>query len=48
MTAISSIPFENCEYNENDEKLKDYQAARSVKDKPEKWVQLLDEMETPY
>lgn len=40
--------FENCEYNENDEKLKIIKAARSVKDKRRKMVQLLNEMETPY
>ena len=40
--------FENCEYNENDEKLKIIKAARSVKDKRRKMVQQLDEMETPY
>ena len=40
--------FENCEYNENDEKLKIAKAARSVKDKHRKMVQLLSEMETPY
>lgn len=39
--------FENCEYNENDEKLKIVKAARSVKDKRRKMVQLLNEMETP-
>ena len=39
--------FENCEYNENDEKLKIIKAARSVKDKRRKMVQLLNEMETP-
>ena len=39
--------FENCEYNENDEKLKIVKAARSVKDKRRKMVQLLDEMENP-
>ena len=40
--------FENCEYNENDEKLKIIKAARSVKDKRRKIVQQLGEMETPY
>ena len=40
--------FENCEYNENDEKLKIIKAARSVKDKRRKMVQQLGEMETPY
>lgn len=40
--------FENCEYNENDEKLKIIKAARSVKDKRRKMVQLLSEVETPY
>lgn len=40
--------FENCEYNENDEKLKIVKAARSVKDKRRKMVQLLNEIETPY
>ena len=39
--------FENCEYNENDEKLKIVKAARSVKDKRRKMVQLLNEMENP-
>ena len=49
MTAISSNPtFENCEYNENDEKLKIAKTTRSVKDKHRKMVQLLSEMETPY
>lgn len=40
--------FENCEYNENDEKLKIIKTARSVKDKRRKMVQQLGEMETPY
>lgn len=40
--------FNSCEYNENDEKLKIVKAARSVKDKRRKMVQLLSEMETPY
>lgn len=40
--------FENCEYNENDEKLKIAKTTRSVKDKHRKMVQLLSEMETPY
>ena len=40
--------FENCEYNENDDKLKIIKAARSVKDKRRKIVQQLGEMETPY
>ena len=40
--------FENCEYNENDEKLKIIKAARSVKDKRRRIVQQLGEMETPY
>ncbi|MEY8685211.1 hypothetical protein AB9N12_03390 [Bacteroides sp. AN502(2024)] len=39
--------FENCEYNGNDEKLKIIKAARSVKDKRRKMVQILSEMETP-
>lgn len=39
--------FDYCEYNENDEKLKIVKAARSVKDKRRKMVQLLGEMETP-
>lgn len=39
---------QSCEYNENDEKLKIAKAARSVKDKHRKMVQLLSEMETPY
>ena len=37
--------FEDCEYDENDEKLKIVKAARSVKDKRRRMVQLLDEME---
>ena len=40
--------FDYCAYNENDEKLKIIKAARSVKDKRRKMVQLLSEMETPY
>lgn len=40
--------FENCEYNENDEKLKIAKTTRSVKDKHRKMVQLLSKMETPY
>lgn len=40
--------FDYCEYNENDEKLKIVKAARSVKDKRRKMVQLLGEMGTPY
>ena len=40
--------FENCGYNENDEKLKIVKAARSVKDKRRKMVQQLGEMEAPY
>lgn len=39
--------FEDCKYNEDDEKLKIVKAARSVKDKRRRMVQLLDEMETP-
>lgn len=39
--------FENCEYNENDEKLKLIRGARSVKDKHRKMVQLLSEIEAP-
>lgn len=39
--------FEDCEYNADDEKLKIVKAARSVKDKRRRMVQLLDEMETP-
>lgn len=39
--------FDYCAYNENDEKLKIIKAARSVKDKRRKMVQLLSEMETP-
>lgn len=39
--------FENCEYNENDEKLKLIRGARSVKDKRRKMVQLLSEIEAP-
>lgn len=35
--------FENCEYNENDEKLKIAKTTRSVKDKHRKMVQLLSE-----
>lgn len=42
-----SPAFDYCEYNENDEKLKIVKAARSVKDKRRKMVQLLSEMETP-
>lgn len=40
--------FDYCEYNENDEKLMIVKAARSVKDKRRKMVQLLGEMGTPY
>ena len=40
--------FENCGYNENDEKLKIIKAARSVKDKRRRIVQQLSEMEAPY
>lgn len=40
--------FENCGYNENDEKLKIVKAARSVKDKRRRILQQLGEMETPY
>ena len=40
--------FDYCEYNKNDEKLKIIKAARSVKDKRRKMVQLLSEMENPY
>ena len=40
--------FENCGYNENDEKLKIIKAARSVKDKRRRMVQQLGEMEVPY
>lgn len=36
--------FTECRYNENDEKLKIIQAARSTKDKRRKIVQLLDEI----
>lgn len=39
--------FENCEYNENDEKLKLIRGARSVKNKRRKMVQLLNEIEAP-
>ncbi len=39
--------YKPCEYNENDEKLKMVRAARSVKDKRRKMVQLLSEMEEP-
>lgn len=39
--------FENCEYNENDEKLRLIRGARSVKDKRRKMVQLLSEIEAP-
>lgn len=39
--------FENCEYNENDEKMKLIRGARSVKDKRRQMVKLLSEMETP-
>ena len=39
--------FTKCEYNENDEKMKIIRAARSVKDKRRKMVQLLSEFEEP-
>ncbi|MBQ2885188.1 MAG: DEAD/DEAH box helicase family protein [Alphaproteobacteria bacterium] len=39
--------FTQCEYNENDEKLKFIRAARSVKDKRRKIVQRLSEIEQP-
>ena len=39
--------FTKCEYNENDEKLKIIRAARSVKEKRRKMVQLLSEIEEP-
>lgn len=38
----------NCEYNQNDEKLKIIRSARSVKEKRRIMVQQLSEMETPY
>jgi len=40
--------FENCEYNDNDEKLKLIRGARSVKDARRQMVKLLGEMEAPY
>lgn len=39
--------FTKCEYNENDEKMKIIQGARSVKDKRRKMVQLLSEKAEP-
>ena len=39
--------FTKCEYNKNDEKLKIIRAARSVKEKRRKMVQLLSEIEEP-
>lgn len=39
--------FTRCEYDEEDEKLKIVRAARSVKDKRKKMVQLLSEIEEP-
>ena len=39
--------FTKCEYNKNDEKLKIIRAARSVKEKRRKMVQLLSEREEP-
>ncbi len=43
-----SPTFSSYDYNENDEKLKIVKAARSLKDKRRKMVQLLSEQETPY
>lgn len=40
--------FDNCEYNQNDEKLKIIRSARSVKEKRRIMVQQLSEMEVPY
>ena len=40
--------FSKCGYNENDEKMKIVRAARSVKDKRRKMVQLLSEIEEPF
>ena len=40
--------FDNCEYNPNDEKLKIFRKARSVKEKRRIMVQQLSEMEVPY
>ena len=40
--------FTTCNFNEDDEKLKIIRAARSVKDKQRKIVQLLSEIEEPY
>ena len=40
--------FDECGYDKNDEKLKIIRAARSVKDKRRKMVQLLSEIEEPY
>ena len=40
--------FDKCGYDKNDEKLKIVRAARSVKDKRRKMVQLLSEIEEPY
>lgn len=40
--------FDNCEYNQNDEKLKIIRNARSVKEKRRIMVQQLSEMEVPY
>ena len=40
--------FTKCGYNENDEKMKIVRAARSVKDKRRKMVQLLSEIEEPF
>lgn len=39
--------FTQCEYNENDEKLKIIHSSRSVRDKRKKTVQLLSEIEEP-
>lgn len=40
--------FDNCEYNPNDEKLKIFRKARSVKEKRRIMIQQLSEMEVPY
>lgn len=40
--------FTKCGYDENDEKMKIIRAARSVKDKRRKMVQLLSEIEEPF
>jgi hypothetical protein len=40
--------FTQCDYNENDEKLKIINASRSVKDKRRKMVQALSDIEQPF